>query len=213
MFIPPTPFGLSQRLALVLQSLRAAIAACAGRDRTAVAVVLLAWPYLHRLAARFAALAARVRAGEASVAPTRVRTTAEAPRLRPAPLPQGFAWLIRLAPEAAALGGQVRHLLADPELAALLAVAPQAARLLRPLCRMLGIEAAPGLPAALFGPPDPLPPPPPSPARALPAAETCAALSPAVPSPAPDQPDPLPPPPPPPRRRARRVPAFGAALA
>ena len=201
MFIPPTPFGLSQRLALVLQSLRTAIAACAGRDRTAVAVVLLAWPYLHRLAARFAALAARVRAGEASVAPTRVRTTAEAPRLRPAPLPQGFAWLIRLAPEAAALGGQVRHLLADPELAALLAVAPQAARLLRPLCRMLGIEAAPGLPAALFGPPDP--PPPPSPARALPAPEACAA-----PSPVPERPTP-----PPPRRRARRVPAFSTAMA
>jgi hypothetical protein len=57
---------------------------------------------------------------------------------------------MRLVPEAACFGGQLRHLLSDPEMAALLRAAPQAGRLLRPLCRILAV------------PPDPklLPPPP-----------------------------------------------------
>ncbi|MBV8524819.1 MAG: hypothetical protein JOY71_22335 [Acetobacteraceae bacterium] len=45
----------------------------------------------------------------------------------------------------AAYAGQVRRLLADPEMAALLAGSPQAGHILRPLCRMLGIQPEPGL--------------------------------------------------------------------
>ena len=210
----PAP-SLSQRLTLVVQALRAAIAAHAARDRAAVAVAWLVWPYLNRLAARFAALTLRVQAGKVAAAPTtRLRAAAEVPRLqvprpRPPALPQGFAWLARFAPGILPLRSQVCHLLGDPELAALLAAAPGAGRILRPLCRMLGIEAGPGFPPALFQrpdpppPPDPLPPsdPPPSPAPAPPAPQARAAAPPA-------------PEPPTPRRRARpRAPAFGAALA
>ena len=211
----PAP-SLSQRLTLVVQALRAAIAAHAARDRAAVAVAWLVWPYLNRLAARFAALAARIQAGKVAVAPraTRPRAAPEVARPRPPGLPRGFAWLIHFAPNTAALGGQVRHLLADPEMASLLATAPQAGRILRPLCRMLGIEAGPEFPRALFGlpepppdpSPDPPPNPPPSPALALPAPQARAATPPAPEPPTPSQP--------PPRRRARpRVPAFGVALA
>ena len=215
-FPAPGP-SLSQRLTLVVQALRAAIAAHAARDRATVALAWLVWPYLNRLAARFAALAARVQAGKLAAAPTtRLRAAPEVlrlqvPRLRPPTLPQGFAWLARLAPSILPLRSQVCHLLGDPELAALLAAAPGAGRILRPLCRMLGIEAGPDFPPALFGlpdppPPDPSPDPPPSPTLALPAPQTCAAAPPA--------PEPLPFLRPPPRRRARpRMPAFGTALA
>ena len=214
MFIPlPAPGpSLSQRLTLVVQALRAAIAAHAARDRTVVAVAWLVWPYLNRLAARFAALTLRVQAGHGVVAraASRPRAAPEASRPRLPGLPQGFAWLARLAPSILPLRGQMCHLLSDPELAALLAAAPQAGRILRPLCRMLGIEAEPGFPPALFHlpdpPPDPSPDPPPSPALALPAPQAHAA--------APSAPEPPTPLRPPPRRRARpRVPAFGTALA
>ena len=217
----PAP-SLSQRLTLVVQALRAAIAAHAARDRATVAVAWLVWPYLNRLAARFAALALRVQAGKPAVAPraTRPRAAPETPRSRSPGLPRGFAWLARFAPGILPLRGQVCHLLGDPELAALLAAAPQAGRILRPLCRMLGIEAGPGFPPALFQRPDPSPPPdppstpppgpspvpPPSPALAQPAPQARAAAPPAPEPPMPSRP--------PPRRRARpRVPAFGAALA
>jgi hypothetical protein len=60
-------------------------------------------------------------------------------------LPDGFAWLVRLAPEAACFGGQLRHLLSDPEITALLSAAPAMGRVLRPLCRMLGVELGPDL--------------------------------------------------------------------
>ena len=220
---PPLPApapSLSQRLTLVVQALRAAIAAHAARDRAAVALAWLVWPYLNRLAARFAALTARVQAGKVAgavaVAPavTRLRAAPETPRPRPPGLPQGFAWLARLAPSILPLRSQVCHLLGDPELAALLAATPQAGRILRPLCRMLGIEAGPGFPPTLFHLPDrsptpdslPSPDPPPSPAPAPPAPQARAAAPPAPEPPTPSRP--------PPRRRARpRVPAFSKALA
>ena len=42
--------------------------------------------------------------------------------------------------EAAGYGSQLAALLAEPELQALLLAAPAAGRILRPLCRMLGVE-------------------------------------------------------------------------
>ena len=200
-------------MAMIVQSLRDAIAAHAARDRTTVALAWLVWPYLHRLAVRFAALAARVRAGRVVARATgRVRAAPVVQRLRLPALPQGFGWLARLAPSILPLRSQVCHLLGDPELAALLAAAPQAARILRPLCRMLGIKAGPGFPPALFHRPDPPPPPDPSPSPdPLPLPLPLPQPSPALAPPAPEPPTSSRPPP---RRRARpRVPAFDAALA
>ena len=48
------------------------------------------------------------------------------------------------------MASQLRHLLRDAEFAAFLAAAPQAGRLLRPLCRMLGIGPDPDIPVGLF---------------------------------------------------------------
>jgi hypothetical protein len=140
-----------------MQSLREIIGNHAGRHPASVAVMLLLWPYLNRVAKRFEALVRRVEAG----LPVRPRAASLVPRVRlprfgppcvPKPgLPTGFAWLIRLVPyHAACIGGQVRYLLVKPEMAALFLAAPQAARIFRPLCRMLAVAPGPDLPPGLF---------------------------------------------------------------
>jgi hypothetical protein len=67
--------------------------------------------------------------------------------------PGRFGWLVRLAGwQAAGYGSQLRHLLQTPEMVALLTAAPQAGRILQPICRMLAIESAllrPGVPATV----------------------------------------------------------------
>jgi hypothetical protein len=61
----------------------------------------------------------------------------------PAGVPRRFAWLCVLVPgEAACFAGQLRVVLAEPGMAALLAACPQAVRIVRPLCWMLGIARA-----------------------------------------------------------------------
>ncbi len=74
---------------------------------------------------------------------------------------------MRLVPQTASGASQLQHLLAEPEMAALIAAAPQMGRILRPLCRMLGVRPPPGLRA---------PPPARAPAPASPAAAAVRAL-------------------------------------
>jgi hypothetical protein len=58
-------------------------------------------------------------------------------------LPAGRAWLVReLGHEAMLYRAQVESLLAQPEVADVLAAAPAARQLLDPLCRMLGVSTA-----------------------------------------------------------------------
>ncbi|MBV8093882.1 MAG: hypothetical protein JO110_11715 [Acetobacteraceae bacterium] len=136
------------RLGLTLAGLREALAARMAKDRTNVPLLFLAWTRLRRLAVRFEALVADFRAGRLWAARS-VCGTAEnlrqPPNLPGLPppfrAPRNSGWLLRLAPESAAFAGQVKHLLADPEMKALLAGSAQAGRMLRPLCGMLGIEA------------------------------------------------------------------------
>jgi hypothetical protein len=152
--VSATPFapGFAHPLSRILQALREVIASRAGLDRRLAPLVLLLWPYLNRLATRLEALARRLDNGRAAA----IRPRATTPRAgsaqpRPPALPRGFAWLTTLIRETAPFRGQVQHLLANPEWAALL-VDPRAGRILRPLCRMLGIAPCPELPPALFQP-------------------------------------------------------------
>jgi len=55
-------------------------------------------------------------------------------------LPREFGWVGRMLPEAGKYAGALRYLLRDPEIAVLLEKAPQAGRMLRPLCRLLGVQ-------------------------------------------------------------------------
>ncbi len=79
------------------------------------------------------------------------------PRRHALPLPQAVrvpnrrAWLVGLSININCAAGRLQDKMHDPELVALLAASPRLVALLRPLCRMLGVEFAPGI----------LPPPPP----------------------------------------------------
>jgi hypothetical protein len=126
--------------ATILIGLRALLAARAATDRTLTALLVLVWSRLSRLQTRLERLIAHWRAG---TLPTPRPSRAGQPR-KPTPkptLPTAPAWLVaRVGYTAAVFGSQLQHALSDPDLAAFLAAAPQANRLLRPLCRMLGIE-------------------------------------------------------------------------
>ncbi len=142
---PLTPAAApADRFALLIEVLCRAIAARVGRGLAGPLIILIV-VRLRRMAGRFASLTARRQAAPAANGPAapRRRRAARA-GLPPARLPRGFGWLVRLVPQAAAGAAQLQHLLTDPEMAALIAAAPQAGRILRPLCRMLGVRPPPG---------------------------------------------------------------------
>ncbi len=151
--LPRTP---AERFASIIALLCRTVAASIAGGRLAGPLIILIWRRLNRMGIRFAAIAARHDAG--TLRPPRRRPQAPRPPLarprKPDPLPRGKAWLLRLVPEAAGGASQLQHLLADAEMAALIAAAPQAGRILRPLCRMLGLRP----PAALHQPPRSRPP-------------------------------------------------------
>lgn len=125
--------------ALIVGGLRGAVAARMARHPLELPLLMLLYLRLGRAIARFTALAERVGAGRLPPPrPASPRTTPRRPHGRR--LPRGFGWLCRNLPgEAACYGGQLRHLLAQPEMQILLAAAPQAGRILRPLCQMLAV--------------------------------------------------------------------------
>jgi hypothetical protein len=140
-------------LATILTDLRAVLAARAAKDRALSALLALVWTRLYRMATRFERLVARWRAG---TLPSPRPSRAGQPRKHtPKPnFPSAPAWLVaRVGYTAAAYGSQLQHALTDPEFADFLATVPQAGRILRPLCRMLGVE----LPAPLRREPRPRP--------------------------------------------------------
>ncbi len=134
--------ALADRFASLVEGLRRAIAARGAGLGLALPLMLLLWSRLRRTAERFARLAAKVHAG--TLPPPRRRLRSPRPaRPQPLRLPRGVAWLLRRLPQAASAASQLQHLLADPAMAELLAAAPQAGRLLRPLCQMLGVRPPP----------------------------------------------------------------------
>ncbi len=127
---------------------------------------------LHRIVFRFCVLTERLAAG--TLTPPRPRhrpgprpapaasPDAALPKTPPRPrerLPEKPGWLVRIVGPRAAYGPELERLLAGAEMQALIRAAPQVGRLLRPLCRMLGVVPDPAI----------LPPPPPRPPRVRPA--------------------------------------------
>ena len=142
--------ALAHRLALIVAGLKLAVVARRGRDRAVGPLVLLLLGRLSRLVMRFEVLVANLVAGRLPLVPRVRAARVRADRARGPQLPGGRFWLIRLLPgEVARYGSQLQVLLAAPEMADFLALAPGAGRMLRPLSRMLGIPLGPPLGVAV----------------------------------------------------------------
>ncbi|MGC8527546.1 hypothetical protein [Acidiphilium sp.] len=113
------------------------------------ALTILLWTRLRRYATFLLRLCADdVSAPRPRPSRRRARPPANPARLA---LPRRTAWLLAPVPEAVAAAGQLRALLADPELQRRIGEEPRLGRILRPLCRCLGVK----LPAPLRLPPRP----------------------------------------------------------
>ena len=137
---------LATRFRVIMDGLRAAIGMHVARDRTREAVFALLWHRIGRMTRRFEALFTRWQAGKL---PKPRPSRAGQPRTPRAPsprLPRGRTWVVaQIGYHAAGRASQLQHLLADPDMAEFLHAAPQAGRLLRPLCHILGIDPPPPL--------------------------------------------------------------------
>jgi hypothetical protein len=166
-----SPTSLSQHFGCIIAALCELVAVWGAKCHAITPVMNRAWSRLRRTSIELSALLARFRAGKlrvGSAAPRRALAKTRAPAARPpVSLPRRCGWLVRMMPADIGYGvevasfrarllayrSQLTHLLADPEMVALIEAAPQARRLLRPLCNMLGIESV----AALLRPADAAP--------------------------------------------------------
>ncbi len=129
---------LAQRLAGILLAVAGLVARRFLREPRLVGLIGPMWRWLTQAARRF----------ERSVTgPARARTARSAPATQTRPraplLPTRRGWLVReLGWEAAGYGSQLAHLLAEPQMQALIVAVPGVGRVLRPLCRMLGYDLA-----------------------------------------------------------------------
>ncbi len=104
---------------------------------------VLAWGRINAAFRGIERMLARFRAGRLRQVTSRgvTQKPREARQKPPTILPRKFGWLVAAGKhQAACYGGQLKHLLNEPEMQALLAASPQAKRILRPLCRALAIE-------------------------------------------------------------------------
>jgi hypothetical protein len=129
----------SRRLRLILNTLTALIARRFLREPRLAALIVPLWSRLNRAARRFERLMTCLAAGRL---PKPRKSGPSGPHRSVAALPTGRGWLVAaLGPEAAACAMQLQTLLAEPATAELLAAAPTAGRILRPLARLLAIGA------------------------------------------------------------------------
>ena len=144
----PSPY-LS--LSAVLRALRGEVGGWHLRGMLSHLVMMLLYRRLGEICGKIERLVVRFQAGRLWVRARRaVPGVRRAGKTGARIWPGRFAWLVRAAGyQAAGYGCQLRHILEQPEMVELLKASPQAARLLRPMCRMLAIETAllrPGVP-------------------------------------------------------------------
>ena len=136
---------LATLLTAVLKGMCLALGPYVNRDSDRKPVLRLAWTRISRAATRFQALFAR---WQSNTLPTPRPSRPAEPRQRaPKPyFPAGRAWLAGSTDHhVRGRASQLEHLLNHPDMPAFLAAAPQAGRILRPLCHMLGITMPPTL--------------------------------------------------------------------
>ena len=137
----PSPY-LS--LSAVLRALRGEVGGWHLRGMLSHVVMMLLYRRLGQITTKIERLVARFQAGRLRLRVSGTRAGARRGGKTGARVwPGRFGWLVRAAAyQAAGYGCQLRHVLEQPEMVALLQAAPQAARILRPVCRMLAIETA-----------------------------------------------------------------------
>lgn len=145
---------LVRRLGLIVAGIVAVVARRFLKDPAFHQVIVPLCGWLNRAVRRFARV--RVVAAVPGAPGAAVRgERAPVVRVR---LPSRRAWLLRaLGWEVAGYGSQLRALLAEPEMAALVAAVPGVGRILRPLCQMLGVtDLEVARPAKVVPEPDPV---------------------------------------------------------
>ena len=130
---------LAAHFTYVITSLRAVIAAVASKNHARIPLLMALWSRVGRMSQRFERLYLRWQTGTLPKprASRAGRPRSEKPREK-SPFPSRRAWLLTSTRETAAAHGQLEYFLTQPGLADFLAAVPQAARILRPLCQMLG---------------------------------------------------------------------------
>ena len=147
---PPSPYS---DLATVIRALRGDVGGWGLRGLLRQALVMLVYHRLGGIGWRIGRLCERFQAGKLWRVTGRARVGARVavlgeaagPRLvaAEAVLPRRFGWLVRaVGYQAAGYGSQLRTILGQPEMVALLEASPEAGRILRPLCRMLAVETS-----------------------------------------------------------------------
>ncbi len=129
----------------MLHALRGAVGGWCGLRLMDSVLALLLYRRLFEVIGKMERLVARFRAGRLWRNEARVGARAPgAAGVRGERIwPVRFGWLLRLAAwRAAVYGEQLRTVLGQEEMVALLAASPQAARILRPVCRMLAVETS-----------------------------------------------------------------------
>ena len=123
----------------ILSGLQAAIAVVSARERALTALLVAVWGRIGRIRTRLERLIALWRAGMLPKArPSGARQARGGLRVASA-LPTAPAWLVAAVGEARGYGAQLETMLSQEECVRFLAEVPQARRLLRPLCWMLGV--------------------------------------------------------------------------
>ena len=147
MNISAEPFGLpddapelARRFGVIMAGLGALIARRFLKMPHLSTFTVLLFSRLHRAVRRFHR--ALISPGRVRAPRARADRAAGARSVQPR-LPSGRGWIVReLGWEAAAYLGYLEQLLAEIETQAALAEAPRAGRILRPICRMLGVPTA-----------------------------------------------------------------------
>ena len=135
----------------MLGALRGAVGGWTVRGLLSEVLALLLYRRLGEICGKIERLAARFQAGRLRLREPGTRGgVRHAAKTGARIWPGRFAWLVRAAGyQVAGYGCQLRHVLEQPEMVDLMKASPQAARLLKPVCRMLGIETQllrPGVP-------------------------------------------------------------------
>lgn len=138
--------AFARQVGLILADLVAVIARRFLRDPRLLPLIVPLWRWLTHIACRLERVAVRRRPVVARVPAVSATRAARAELPAMAKLPRGRGWLVRqLGYEAVGYGSQLAHLLGQPEAQAILAQLPGMARILRPVCRLLGLADVAGV--------------------------------------------------------------------